>query len=81
LLKNSDIESMKWLNITAAFFLLPVVQIAQAKDKEPSRQPLIIPVAGSGQSTTSPLGNSQVTRTSTGPGRLAGGSGSSKKTG
>jgi hypothetical protein len=66
LLKNSDIKSMKWLNITAAFFLLPVVQIAQAKDKEPSRPPLIIPVAGSGQSTTSPLGNSQVTRTSTG---------------
>jgi hypothetical protein len=66
LLKNSDIESMKWLNITAAFFLLPVVQIAQAKDKEPSRPPLIIPVAGSAQSTTSPLGNSQVTRTSTG---------------
>ena len=62
LLKNSDIESMKWLNITAALFLLPAVQIALAKDEEP----LIIPVAGSGQSTTSPLGTSQVTRTSTG---------------
>jgi len=63
-LETNDIEIMNWFKIPAAFLLLPVIPLAMAKD--PSRPPLIIPVAGSGQSITSPLGNSQVTRTSTG---------------
>jgi hypothetical protein len=57
---------MKSLCFIAAFLLLTVLPAAFAKDKENSRQVLVIPVTGSGQSTTSPLGASHTTRTSSG---------------
>ena len=57
---------MRLLRFLAAILLISCTPSLIAKDQSPCTQPLVIPISGGGQSTTTKLGSGYTTRTTGG---------------